>query len=223
MSKITNIFQLLDKVNNQGIVTLTFSKEQLNWFKQIREVNNRPKIKSPTETSAFIMDNIMGQWGIFNLPLQVNKNILKQIDLKTNENETDYLVSFDLFKYLNINKNNIQEQVIEIRNFFELSKKLMIQIRVKHNEFEFGGTVKILNNKVKGKTTYEILLQPHDGDDVPELNQQLVDMAENSDTLKNLLTETSLNLNKIGVYALSTIDLKELGVINVSKYLERNK
>lgn len=213
--KISTIFELLDQVDNKGIVSIKFSNEQLDWFDKSNEVNNLPRFKTKTETAKFIMDNIFGEWGIFNLPLQVKKTILTKIDLSTAQDEKSFIVYFDFFKYLNINKNNPLEQIAEIKKFLKLSKELMTQIKVKEKKFEFGGTVRILNNRVKGKTTYEILLQAWDNQDFPELNQKLVDMAEESPTLKDLLNQTALGLNKIGPYAWATIKLKELGVWNL--------
>lgn len=209
---VETVFELLDKVDNNGVITLHFSNERLNWFDQMNKVNNLTRFKSNTETALFIMDNIFGEWGILNCPLKFKKTILKKIDLKTSKDNEKFTVQFDLFKYFNIKKNDPKTQIKEIKEFFTLSKKLMDQIKVKskHDTY-FGGTVRILNSRDKnGKTIYQILLQAWGGQDFPELNQKLVDKITGSPTLTELFTQTALTLNKLGPYAWATIRLKDL-------------
>lgn len=209
---VETVFDLLDKVDNNGVLTLNFSNEELIWFDKMNEANKLPRFKTNTETAQFIMDNIFGEWGIFDLPLMVKKTVLKKIDLSTSKNDKFFTVKFDLFKYLNIKKNDPKKQIQEIKEFFKLSKKFMDQVKIKskHNHY-FSGTVKILNSKTNnGKTIYEILLQSWDGKQFNELNQQLIHKVKKSETLTDLLTQTCLNLNKIGPHAWATIKFEAL-------------
>lgn len=72
--EVNTVIDLLNQVDSEGRVTLKFSNERLNWFDEMGKVNNLKRFKTPTETAHFIMDNIMGEWGVFNLPLEVKKN-----------------------------------------------------------------------------------------------------------------------------------------------------
>lgn len=104
----------------------------------------------------------------------------------------------------------MQSQVKEIKSFLNLALKLMTDIKVKEKSFIFGGSIGVLNNRIKGKTTFEILLKSWDNKEFPELNQQLINQIETSQTLTGLFTETALALNKVGPYAWTTIKIKDL-------------
>ena len=208
--EINTILDLLDQVDSNGRVAINFSNERLDWFDKMNEVNKLTRFKTPTETANFILNNVIGEWGVFRLPIEVKKTILSKIDLETNKDELNFTVSFDLFKYLKIEKTNPKSQVKEIKDFFKLAAKLMTEIKTKNKSFVFSGTIGVLNNRVKGKTTYEILLKSWDNKKFPELNQQLVDQIETSPTLTGLFTQTALTLNKVGPYAWTTLKLKDL-------------